>query len=268
MRKIVTIGLVIMMLFVAVTPSFAAELREVRDDIIGTVTITNGDSVRVRASSNAESEQIGLVNPGEQYECVGVAANGWYEIVYPTGQTGFISNNLSVLQRDVYSGTVFSYPIGTVTVTYGGDVRTRNGGSTDYTFMGSIHSGDTFACVGLADSGWPAILLENGWIVYVSSDLVSLEVEQEIEEPVAVNPIPQSAILVNAEILGIVTVTSDRPVNVREGGGTDYETITQVQPGDVFSYIGDFEGGSWRGIVLSDGSVGYVAPGMVELTLK
>lgn len=233
-------------------------------NVIGTVIIANGDSARVRAASNAESEQIGLVNPGEQYDCVGIAPNGWYEIAYPTGQTGFISNKLAVLKNGMLSDSTFSYPVGSVYISHTADVRTRNGGGGDYAFMGSVHPGQTFPCVGISATGWYAILLDNGWIAYVSDALTSLQPDAYITP----NPIPQSAILAGATVSGIVTITNNANVNVRAGGSTDYPVVTQVRPGEMFSYAGKFDGSGWLGIILWDGYIGYIAPSMAEVTRK
>lgn len=262
MKKTWRIPLLCLLLALAALPALADGVG--RDNVVGTVVIANGDSVRVRAGSDADTEQIGLVNPGEQYDCVGVAPNGWYEIIYPTGRTGFVSGKLAVLLRGHRSDSTFSYPVGTVYVSHSADVRTRNGGDGEYSFMGSIHSGETYPCVGLAQSGWPAILLDNGWIVYVASDLTTLRADTVVVP----NPIAQSAILAGVEVEGIVTITNEKSVNVRSGGSADWPILASARPGDTFLYVGRVEDSSWLGILLPDGQVGYVAPGLAELTGK
>lgn len=230
----------------------------------GTVIIANGDSVRVRAADNADSEQIGLVNPGEQYTCIGIAPSGWYEIAFPTGESGFISNRMTVLLAGYESASSFSYPVGTVEITHAYDVNTRAGGGGEYAFMGSVNPGDTFPCVGMAQSGWYAIVQHNGWISYVSDELATLHADA----PITPNQMPQSINQLGLPVLGVVTVTNDENVNVRTGGAKEYPVLAQVRPGDMYCYVGKFEGSNWLGIVLPDNTVGYVAPGMVELTRK
>ncbi|GHU66945.1 hypothetical protein FACS1894184_05910 [Clostridia bacterium] len=137
---------------------------------IGTVVVTNDRSVRVRKNSNAESKQIGLINPGESYLCVGTAKNGWYEILYPTGGSGFVSNKLAELQNDVYHENTFSYIIGTVQVADTAKGREiYNGGSIYAESMGYAKRGATYSCVGVTTSGWFALLSpDKGYIVYIS----------------------------------------------------------------------------------------------------
>lgn len=260
MKKITSLLLSAILACLAVTV-FADGVQRDTAGLIGMVIIANHDSVRVRAAANAESEQIGLVNPGEQYDCVSVASNGWFEIVYPDGQTGFVSNKLAVLLKGQYFDSSFSYPVGTVEITHSADVRTRNGGGEDYAFMGSVQPGNSFPCVGVSKSGWPAILLDNGWVVYVSNDLVTLHADVDTVR----NPVSQSSILHKLTIKGIVVVTNDKAVNIRAGDSTDYPALMQAQPGDIFLLGTGEHSSSWCGIILPEsGEMGYIAASMVE----
>lgn len=139
------------------------------DGAIGTIVVTNSQSVRVRAGSNQNTAQIGLINPGERYYCVGVADNGWFEIIYPTGQNGFVSNKLVRLDAGHFEGQTLSYIIGYVqAINDEPSRRTTNGASTYTDYMGYADAGRTYPCVGVMSNGWYAILREeNGFIVYL-----------------------------------------------------------------------------------------------------
>ena len=62
---------------------------------IGTVTITNSRRVNVREGGALSYGIIASVAPDESYPCLSVARSGWYEILLPDGQRGFISNKLA-----------------------------------------------------------------------------------------------------------------------------------------------------------------------------
>lgn len=66
-------------------------------NIIGQVTIGGNGTVNVRADSNSDSDRVGRVQTGETYPCVGVAENGWNQIVLTDGTIGYVSGNMSTL---------------------------------------------------------------------------------------------------------------------------------------------------------------------------
>lgn len=66
----------------------------------GYVRITNAYSVNLREAPDAESARVVIARPGEQYECVGVAENGWYELLLPDGRHGFVSPKMAELVTD------------------------------------------------------------------------------------------------------------------------------------------------------------------------
>lgn len=232
-------------------------------DVIGTVTIANSESTKVRAQSSADSEQISLVHPGEHYDCAGVAENGWYEILLPDGNTGFVSNRLAVLREGEQSKWTFSYPVGTVEIPEGTSVRARSGGSNDYAYLGDLPSG-TYPCVGVALSGWYAIWMPKGWIGYIPDDAATLQADRYISP----NRTPQSAILFEVNVMGIVIVTSENGVRIRSDGYANAPEIGSARAGNIYLYVGHADRSDWHGILLDDGQIGYVSPLLTEVVRK
>ena len=63
--------------------------------------------------------------------------------------------------------------IGTVTITNPNYVNVRSGGGTSYEVIAQVQPGSVYPCVGIAASGWYAILLDDGRTGYVSNTITS-----------------------------------------------------------------------------------------------
>ena len=63
--------------------------------------------------------------------------------------------------------------IGTVTVTNPYYVNVRSGGGTSFGVIAQVQPGSVYPCVGIAQSGWYAILLDDGRTGYVANTLTS-----------------------------------------------------------------------------------------------
>lgn len=63
--------------------------------------------------------------------------------------------------------------IGTVTVTNPYFVNVRSGGGTSFGVIAQVQPGSVYPCVGIAQSGWYAILLDDGRTGYVANTLTS-----------------------------------------------------------------------------------------------
>ena len=61
------------------------------------VYITNGKNVNVRAESNADSARLGSAESKKTYPCLGVAENGWFQIMLDDGTVGYISGKMAKL---------------------------------------------------------------------------------------------------------------------------------------------------------------------------
>lgn len=69
-----------------------------RPDAIGKVWIETADMVNVRTGPNQYTELAMSVCPGSSYLCTGIDADtGWYQILLPTGVTGYISPKIGTL---------------------------------------------------------------------------------------------------------------------------------------------------------------------------
>ena len=58
------------------------------------IRVTHATSVLVRRKPDRTSEQMTGIRPGEEYPCVYVCDNGWYEIELPSGAYGYVCGNL------------------------------------------------------------------------------------------------------------------------------------------------------------------------------
>lgn len=63
-------------------------------DVIGTVKITNGSAINVRADDNTDSDIIGKAASGHTFDCIAVTDSGWYQIIFGSA-TGFVSQKMS-----------------------------------------------------------------------------------------------------------------------------------------------------------------------------
>lgn len=166
------------------TPAPTTSLPE---GAIGIITVTNPSGVNVRDRASQNASQIGFINPGETYVCVGVASNGWYEIVYPISYNGFVSNKLVRFSETGSVKDTCSYVIGQVRVVdeeWGGRMTKGPSPHTDY--MGYATPGRTYQCVKVTSNGWYAILREeNGFIVYIAPESgvwITQESDREVED--------------------------------------------------------------------------------------
>lgn len=60
-------------------------------EVIGTAEVTNEYNVNLRALPDQESERVTVLHPGERHSCVGIAVNGWYELLLDNGLRGYVS---------------------------------------------------------------------------------------------------------------------------------------------------------------------------------
>ena len=123
-----------------------------------------------------------------------------------------------------------------------GTVNIRSGPSTAYDKVASANKGETYRVIQEKD-GWYQIDLNDGEKGWVISTYVKV---------ITCSDLPQY-IKINAGI-----------VNIRSGAGTEYNKIGEMTAGTNFSVSG--EDGDWYQISLSDGSSGYVAKWLVEVT--
>ncbi len=62
--------------------------------ILGVITITSNDFANIRSTPSQTGDWLAGVSPGVALDCIDVAENGWYCVVLPSGQIGYVSNKL------------------------------------------------------------------------------------------------------------------------------------------------------------------------------
>ena len=68
--------------------------------VIGAVSVNTKDMINVRAGNNKDTDLVMSVCPDAMFLCLGVdPQTGWYQILLPTGQTGYVSPKLTHLSE-------------------------------------------------------------------------------------------------------------------------------------------------------------------------
>ena len=68
--------------------------------VIGAVAVNTKDMINVRAGNNKDTDLVMSVCPDAMFLCLGVdPQTGWYQILLPTGQTGYVSPKLTHLSE-------------------------------------------------------------------------------------------------------------------------------------------------------------------------
>lgn len=75
------------------TPRTTPRPTATKAPYIGTVSIRKSGYMSVREGSSSDSTIIFRVHYGERYLCTGVDRNGWYAILLPTGDIGYVTND-------------------------------------------------------------------------------------------------------------------------------------------------------------------------------
>ena len=73
-----------------IAPSISEGTRYIR--------IRNGKNINVRRTPDTSAVRIGMAVAGKQYQLLGIADNGWYEIELEDGKTGYVSNKLASIE--------------------------------------------------------------------------------------------------------------------------------------------------------------------------
>lgn len=107
-----------------------------------------------------------------------IAETGWFCIVLSDGRKGYVSNNLTKLERNEENEIKTAYfPEGTiasVVITHDRTVNVRTGGNIDYDYICEVKPGAEFRCIGIAETGWHCIVLPDGRTGYLSHSLATL----------------------------------------------------------------------------------------------
>ena len=89
-KALVSLALCLVLLLSLAAPRALAD----GEAVIGNARITSGGTVNVRSGPGTGYEIIARAQSGDIYPCVGMALNGWYEVILDDGRHGFISGAL------------------------------------------------------------------------------------------------------------------------------------------------------------------------------
>jgi len=142
--------------------------------------------VNLRADSSPYSKAVRMLSKGERVTIVGVAANGWYQIVDSYGNSGYISNdakytqisgnrndsnsssNINTEKNNSDSSSSDSINQTAKTGTIASTVNFRKGPGSSYAKIRSLSKGEKVSIIS-ETSGWYKITDKNGVTGYVSS---------------------------------------------------------------------------------------------------
>lgn len=125
---------------------------------------TTGTSLRLRSEPSTSASIVTTLNKSVAVALLDDSIDGWYKINY-NGNTGYVSSDYLIIDRDNLFTTYGRVPEGTVHV--------RAGASTDSASLATISAGTVVTVNGLVD-GWYDVTCEYGTEGYIRSDLLTL----------------------------------------------------------------------------------------------
>ena len=151
-------------------------------------------------------------------------------------------------------------------------VNVRSGPGTQYAIIGQLNSGNEVRITGRSndDSDWLRIDFQgsDGWLAYftvtVFGDVNRLDIVAPREDQSSL-PTRSAPTSIAPEALSNVFVTAYRRVNVRNGPGSDYSSIGNLEAGTRADVIGRSNDDEWLQIDFG-GKSGWVAFFVVSLT--
>lgn len=132
------------------------------------VRITHYNAVNVRTGPGTGYDYICEVFPGETYPYIG-SSNGWNEIVYNGVNTGYVSGNLTTVERASSGGTTR-----VVYISNERAVNVRTGPGTGYDYICEVFPGQSFPYLGTVN-GWHKICYDGVNVGYVSGYITTLQ---------------------------------------------------------------------------------------------
>jgi hypothetical protein len=66
---------------------------------IGSVVVTHTSSVNVREMPNTKAKKVHYISPRGVFPCLGIAENGWYQVMVHDYRVGYVSNKVTRLDR-------------------------------------------------------------------------------------------------------------------------------------------------------------------------
>lgn len=154
----------------------------------------------------------------------------------------FILLSVSLLTIPIHNANATQ--TGTV-VSDGGAVNIRDGKGTKAKVITQIKPGEKLQILDTTDEEWYKIDLGNKKVGYISGDYIDLETDSTSADNADAT-----------ETVDEVVIVTGNVVNIREGKGTDTNTIGKARKGDKLNALE--VSGEWYKVELSNGKVGYI----------
>ena len=245
----------------------------------GTPMVVALKNVDIRSGPNTDSVSIGILETGQTAEVLGLSSdNRWWVVKVADAESGkgWVAANqvrvdnpegvsIPAVQVDVSAEQTAQAEKPVVSAI--ANVFIRDGPGTYYNQIGMLANGQTAEVVGVSqDNYWWAIIIpatgNQGW---VAADYVIAKYTENVQ---VIEPQFSSAALnVPTPPPGTPVLTALTTLNVREGPGTVYAIVGQLEQGQVAEAVGRSADGKWLAIRVSslpDG-VGWVIANYVTV---
>lgn len=238
----------------------------------GTVN-TAKDPLIVRSGPGKSYSKLGTIAKGKTFSITGKVQDStgvwWYTFNF-NGKTGYVSSAYVKTSSTASSVTTVSNTTGTV-ATQSTALTIRSGPGTNYSKLGTLAKGKTFAVTGKAQDSagtWWYQLSFNGKTGYASSKYVTVKTT---ETTTPTTP-PETTAPVTPEQPAAptkATVTTQKdPLIIRSGPAKSYSKVGTIPRGTVFEILettNDSSGRAWYKLTYG-GKTGYVSSDYVTVS--
>lgn len=213
----------------------------------GTVII-NAAVVNVRTGPGLSYDVMSQVVENQRVQVID-EENEWFKVRISNDEIGWVASwlvdNMEVSAATNLVGTI-TYPA----------VNVRSENNTQSEIVGTVSEG-TQMTVLFEQSGWTQVQYQNQ-VAWVSSDLINVEVKPKKQATTTVATESNASAPIQQ-----VTIRSNN-TNIRSGPSIEDGVLTTASQGDSFSFVEAVD--DWYKIDLGDGSTGYVANWVVDLS--
>lgn len=213
-----------------------------------TVTV-DASVVNVRTGPGLSYDVMTQVGGGETVNII-AEENQWFKVRLSNDQIGWIASWLI----DNTETSAATNMIGVIT---GTQVNVRDQSNLNSDIIGTVAQG-TELTVLFQQDGWTQVQYM-GQVAWISSDLIEVTTQQLAQSATGTAEASENS----DAAIQTITVRSDG-TNIRSGASIDDGVIMVASQGDDFTYLG--AEGDWYHVESSDGTQGYVANWVVDLS--
>lgn len=160
MKKIISAVVIILMLFVSITPNLSASASE--NESAGRVSISSG-WLNVRSGASTANSVVASLTKGSYVTLISKSGSWWY-VEYENGKYGYChADYISVENSETMTVNITS-----------GSLNIRSGAGTTYGIIGSLYKGEKVIVLSKGNS-WSRILFNGNRTGYVSSNYLLSE---------------------------------------------------------------------------------------------